>query len=448
MGGGSLVYANVQLRAPAEVFERGLAGGDRPRTSSTRGTTRTEEALRAADDAGEPALPKVRAFAAAGRRAGRQAELLPIAVHFGETREHPFSGVAPGGLPEPRPLRHRLPGARQEHGRHHLRRARRGARRRGLPASTWRRGLAPPAPARRQLARRLPRPRRAATGGTVEAPTLVLAAGTLGSTPRCCCTTASGCRACRPRSAPASRATATRWRSRSTRRRADVRGARTRFGPVMTSSSTTRPTRAADRRRRRAAARLRASLLDVARGVNVIRGWRRWLLRVRDALVQRRAERPGDAPARAAPARSARGERRLADLPDDRPRRRRRPDAADAAVPPASTSAGARRAARALFADLERTANELADGGGGDAVLRARGRPAGHVHDRAPARRLPDGRRPGARGRRRPRPRLRRTRACTCSTARSCRPRSASTRRRRSPRWPSAARARLVEELG
>ena len=35
--------------------------------------------------------------------------------------------------------------------------------------------------------------------------------------------------------------------------------------------------------------------------------------------------------------------------------------------------------------------------------------------------------------------RPRRSRACTCSTARSCRPRSGSTRRRRSRRWPSAA---------
>ena len=38
-----------------------------------------------------------RAFAAAGRHAGREAEPLPLAVHFGEEREHPFSGVAQQG---------------------------------------------------------------------------------------------------------------------------------------------------------------------------------------------------------------------------------------------------------------------------------------------------------------------------------------------------------------
>ena len=54
-------------------------------------------------------------------------------------------------------------------------------------------------------------------------------------------------------------------------------------------------------------------------------------------------------------------EHRRADLPDDRARRRRRADAADAAVSPASTSAGARTASAQLFADLERTAQELAE---------------------------------------------------------------------------------------
>ena len=40
VGGGSLVYANVQLRAPDDVFERPrLAGGDRPAPSSTPTTT-------------------------------------------------------------------------------------------------------------------------------------------------------------------------------------------------------------------------------------------------------------------------------------------------------------------------------------------------------------------------------------------------------------------------
>ena len=34
------------------------------------------------------------------------------------------------------------------------------------------------------------------------------------------------------------------------------------------------------------------ALLDVARGVDVIRGWRRWLLRLRDVARAARLERP------------------------------------------------------------------------------------------------------------------------------------------------------------
>ena len=96
VGGGSLVYANVQLRAPAEVFERGWPGAI-TRAQLDRWYTLTEEALDPQLTPAEPALPKVGAFAAAGRRAGREAKLLPLAVHFGEPREHPFSGVRQEG---------------------------------------------------------------------------------------------------------------------------------------------------------------------------------------------------------------------------------------------------------------------------------------------------------------------------------------------------------------
>jgi cholesterol oxidase len=61
VGGGSLVYANVQLRAPREV-------------------RKTEEVLEPRTSPAQPALRKVDAFAAAGRRAGRPAERLPIAT--------------------------------------------------------------------------------------------------------------------------------------------------------------------------------------------------------------------------------------------------------------------------------------------------------------------------------------------------------------------------------
>lgn len=97
VGGGSLVYANVQLRAPADVF-------DDPRwPAAITGRTlepwyqRTEAALDPQTTPPDPPLRKVQAFAAAGQRAGRRAELLPLAVHFGEPRQHPFSGVAQEG---------------------------------------------------------------------------------------------------------------------------------------------------------------------------------------------------------------------------------------------------------------------------------------------------------------------------------------------------------------
>jgi cholesterol oxidase len=90
VGGGSLVYANVQLPAPAEVFMRGW-----PRAISRAELdpyyTRTEEALMPMEVPEE--LPKVRAFAAAGRRVGKHAERLPLAVNFNDDRDHPFSGV-------------------------------------------------------------------------------------------------------------------------------------------------------------------------------------------------------------------------------------------------------------------------------------------------------------------------------------------------------------------
>ncbi len=93
VGGGSLVYANVQLRAPAEVFMRGW-----PR-AITRAEldpyyTRTEEALMPVEVPEE--LPKMRAFAAAGRKAGKDAERLPLAVNFKDERHHPFSGAHQG----------------------------------------------------------------------------------------------------------------------------------------------------------------------------------------------------------------------------------------------------------------------------------------------------------------------------------------------------------------
>lgn len=93
VGGGSLVYANVQLRAPDAIFDdpawpRAIDGAELDRFY-----TRTEEALDPRTTPPSPPLPKVAAFDRMAENAGRTALRLPIAVHFGADRRHPFSGV-------------------------------------------------------------------------------------------------------------------------------------------------------------------------------------------------------------------------------------------------------------------------------------------------------------------------------------------------------------------
>lgn len=88
VGGGSLLYANVQLSAQPDVFD------DRWPADVDLGSLeppyrRVEEAL---EPVPTPDIPKTRAFAAAGEAAGRAAERTPVAVHFGEDRLNPFGG--------------------------------------------------------------------------------------------------------------------------------------------------------------------------------------------------------------------------------------------------------------------------------------------------------------------------------------------------------------------
>jgi cholesterol oxidase len=90
VGGGSLVYANVQLPAPPDVFASGWPGAI-DREALDPYYARTEEALRPMQTPED--LPKMRAFAAAGARVGKEAVRLPLAVNFEGDREHPFSGV-------------------------------------------------------------------------------------------------------------------------------------------------------------------------------------------------------------------------------------------------------------------------------------------------------------------------------------------------------------------
>jgi cholesterol oxidase len=93
VGGGSLVYANVQLRAPADVFVQAPWPEAITRAELDPYYDRTEDALQPRQTPATPALDKVRAFDAMAERAGLPATRLPLAVHFGESRRHPFSDV-------------------------------------------------------------------------------------------------------------------------------------------------------------------------------------------------------------------------------------------------------------------------------------------------------------------------------------------------------------------
>jgi cholesterol oxidase len=93
VGGGSLVYANVQLRAPDAIFEDPAwpAAIDGPALRPYY--DRTEAALDPRETPPDPPLAKIRAFDAMAANAGREPSRLPIAVHFGPDRRHPFSGA-------------------------------------------------------------------------------------------------------------------------------------------------------------------------------------------------------------------------------------------------------------------------------------------------------------------------------------------------------------------
>jgi len=93
VGGGSLVYANVQLRAPDDIFEDPAWPAAIDAAALRPYYDRTEDALQPRTTPPDPRLPKIRAFDAMAARAGLASERLPIAVHFGEDRRHPFSGA-------------------------------------------------------------------------------------------------------------------------------------------------------------------------------------------------------------------------------------------------------------------------------------------------------------------------------------------------------------------
>jgi cholesterol oxidase len=274
VGGGSLVYANVQLRAPADVFDaRWPQAIDRPALDPWY--DRTEAALEPRTTPAEPALAKIAAFAAAGRRAGHEAELLPLAVHFGADRAHPFSGVAQSGCQNlgrcdlgcPVNARNTVDityvARAEQHGAEvrplHLVSALRPPDRPGEPWQVVAKDLA--------SGRKL----------TVRAPAVVLAAGTLGST-RLLLKNRRHIRGLSPALGSRFSGNGDALAIAFDARDADVAHAHNEIGPVMTSVLDL----TAERRLIAADGGLPArfeGLLDVARGVQVVRGWQRWLLR-------------------------------------------------------------------------------------------------------------------------------------------------------------------------
>src|SRR4051794_22173432 len=275
--GGPPVYANVQLRAPAEVFEREWPAAI-TRDELDPWYTLTEAALDPVTTPDDPALPKLHAFDAVGARAGRSAERLPIAVHFGEAREHPFSGVRQGGCENLGrcdigcPVR-----AKNTVDITYLARAEQlGAEVRPLHLVTK---FEPAGDGWRVRFRHLG----GGGDGSIEGGRLVLAAGTLGSTRLLLQN-----RKALPGLSPA---LGTRFSGNGDAlavafdpAAADVQGAHNGYGPVMTS----RLDYIAERGLMAADGGLPLgfdALLDVARDVDVIRGWRRWLLKLRNWLV-------------------------------------------------------------------------------------------------------------------------------------------------------------------
>ncbi|HEX4305689.1 MAG TPA: GMC family oxidoreductase [Solirubrobacterales bacterium] len=282
VGGGSLIYANVQLRTPADVFDHGWPAAI-DRAALDPWYDRTEEALMPVPTPAEPALPKVRAFAAAGRRVGKDAEPLPLAVHFGEPREHPFSGVHQEGCQNLGVCNAGCPvNARNTVDITYIARAekRYGAEVRPL-----------------HLAKRIEPPDRPGGNwtvtfsnlgegedGSVEAPTLILAAGTLGSS-RLLLENRRRLPGLSPALGSHFSGDGDGLGMAIDPRAPDVQGARNDFGPVMTSKLDY----TAERGLIVADGGLPASfqiLIDAARGANVLRGRGRWLLRLRVAFAR------------------------------------------------------------------------------------------------------------------------------------------------------------------
>jgi cholesterol oxidase len=368
VGGGSLIYSSVQLRAPEDVFDR-----DWPEAIRTEGLghwyTVTEDALQPVPTPADPDLPKVRAFAAAGRHVGKEADLLPLAVHFGEDRENPFSGVKQQACQNLGRCNLGCPvhakntvdityvAQAEKHGAevrpHHLAEELTPP---SSPGGNWTVSF-------KHLGD--------GEDGSVEAPTLILAAGTIGS-PRLLLRN-------RRRLPNLSGALGSRFSGNGDAlamafdpSAPDVQGAHNDYGPVMTSKLDY----TADRR-------LIVSdgapppnfgfLLDLARGINVIRGWRRVLLRLRRIFIRLGWSDQAVSPRSVHPAQRESNTDSLVFLMIGR----------DAANGQMRLTPLFRRfdirwsmdASAQLFADLERTAKEVAEASGATPFFALEGGP-------------------------------------------------------------------------
>ena len=96
VGGGSLHYFNVQLRAPSAVFARYPWPQPLSRDLLDRYYERVESVIESAPlqpPEGKTMPARTEAFLRGTERAGYPATLVPIAVHTGPTRPHPISGL-------------------------------------------------------------------------------------------------------------------------------------------------------------------------------------------------------------------------------------------------------------------------------------------------------------------------------------------------------------------
>lgn len=99
VGGGSLVYFNVQLETPPRIFEKGWPKDvNRSVLDPYYDKVRTMlEAKPLTPPEGTDMLPRTRAFMKAAKKTGHEPRLLNIAVYTGEDRKNPVGQVNQSG---------------------------------------------------------------------------------------------------------------------------------------------------------------------------------------------------------------------------------------------------------------------------------------------------------------------------------------------------------------